>query len=685
MAHLVPYPFGHLVRRMLSEFERESSIFNLPSRKFFRGDPAIDCTVIYAGHAAASPIGPAAGPHTQMAQNLVLSWLAGSRILELKTVQVKDDLSIPRPCIDMRTVGYNAEWSQELTIPESLEEYVKGAMLITLLRDGGIVPSLSGFESVLFDMSLGYDLAGIQSPRVQAFVHGLRNADGLVDKFRAEIPAEYARLRDLDYPSDLSDTVTLSTFHGCPPHEIERIVDYLMVECGLNAVIKFNPMLLGKTEVRGLLAERGYSYLTVPDAAFERDITWDAAIGMMERLEKRALEAGVTLGAKFNNTLVVENRTGFLPDSQREVYLSGPPLHVLAVHLVAKFRARFGDRFPVSFSAGVDRVNLPDLAALGLKPITVCTDLLKTGGYGRMPAYYRELAGRMNAAGGRTLDDFTLRAYDQAALALDDVGLASDNPRRPVLEAALRAGGDLKSAAGPELYGRWVSAARLRNTAVYRDRVAVDPRYHHAAVNQPPKKIGRHLELFDCISCDKCVPVCPNDANFTFPRLATEIPLARIEPADGGWVWRSEGTLALTETHQIATFADFCNECGNCDVFCPEDGGPYRVKPHVYGSRASFEAGRPHEGLYVERRAGGDRVLGRFGGVEYRLDVTDGLFVFTGPEFEVRFHETNPEGTLLARATGPVDLTWCFILDYLRLGLFSRAHVNYVNVVPVAP
>jgi putative selenate reductase len=34
-----------------------------------------------------------------VAQNLVLSDIAGGRILELKTVQVNDRLKIPRPCI----------------------------------------------------------------------------------------------------------------------------------------------------------------------------------------------------------------------------------------------------------------------------------------------------------------------------------------------------------------------------------------------------------------------------------------------------------------------------------------------------------------------------------------------------------------------------------------------------------
>ena len=88
----------------------------------------------FLGRPAATPIGPAAGPHSQMAQNIVLGWLAGARIFELKTVQVLDDLDIARPCIDMQTIGFNIEWSQELTVHESLEEYVKAWMMIEILR-----------------------------------------------------------------------------------------------------------------------------------------------------------------------------------------------------------------------------------------------------------------------------------------------------------------------------------------------------------------------------------------------------------------------------------------------------------------------------------------------------------------------------------------------------------------------
>ncbi|MCL5286941.1 MAG: glutamate synthase, partial [Acidobacteria bacterium] len=125
MARLTPIPFPELLRRMRREAELSRAIFDLPVRSWFFPVNDLDFSASHASRRAATPVGPAAGPHTQMAQNIVLSWLAGGRIIELKTVQVKDQLEIPRPCIHIPNVGYNVEWSQELSVSESISEYAK--------------------------------------------------------------------------------------------------------------------------------------------------------------------------------------------------------------------------------------------------------------------------------------------------------------------------------------------------------------------------------------------------------------------------------------------------------------------------------------------------------------------------------------------------------------------------------
>jgi putative selenate reductase len=539
---------------MFRELEREDKIFDLPLRKCFFGDVDKDLSVRFHSNTAASPLGPAAGPHSQMAQNIVLSWLVGCRIVELKTVQVLDELKIPRPCIDMATIGFNVEWSQELKIEQSLEEYVKGAMLIEILRASGSVPLMPGFDGVVYDISVGYDLAGIQGDRVQGFVAGMQDASATVDRLRGEIPDEFAEFRDLDFPTKLSNTLTLSTFHGCPPDEIERIIDFLLRHNGLHCTVKLNPLLLGPARTRELLSGvMGYEGIRIPDTAFEQDTRWDQMVEFVDRLGTTADELSRGFGVKFTNTLIVENHRDFFPSSEKEMYLSGPPLHVLAMNLVQKFRATFGNRFPISFAAGIGRENFPDAVALGLVPVTVCTDLLKPGGYGRAQRYFNALRKRMDTVGADSIASYIIRAYGLGSAALARLNI-EDPASRSACEAALDSGADLAAVAGGDLYRRWVAEAALCNTDHYVPRATADTRYARVRNSKSPTKVGSHLELFDCITCNKCVPVCPNNANFVFVLPRLEQPIHKMRFTGETWTSRTDGTLVIDQKQQALTW-----------------------------------------------------------------------------------------------------------------------------------
>ncbi len=684
MAVLRPYPFGALVRRAFRELDEKQALFDLPVAKGYFGDPELDLAVRHHGFAASSPFGPAAGPHSQLAQNIVLAWLAGGRIVELKTVQVNDTLDIPRPCIDVQTVGYNVEWSQELSLDQSREEYVKAAMLIELLTASGKLPLLPGFDRTLFDLSVGYDLAGIAGDRVAAFISGLTDATPTVERLRREIPAELGALRDLPFATALSSTLTLSTFHGCPPDEIERIVRHLQERHRLHCIVKLNPILLGPDETHRLLHEAlGYHDIRVPADAFARDASWAQMSDFVGRLGESAAAAGLGFGVKFSNTLIVENHRDFFPASEREMYLSGAPLHVLASALVDRFRREFGDRFPISFAAGIDRGNFADTVALGLAPVTVCTDLLKPGGYGRGRGYLAALAERMRRAGARSIDELVIRGFGHAEAALERSAGATAGPADATVVArcrtALASGGDLAAAAGPALFARWVSAARLLNSVDYAERTAADPRYAQAAHRTLPRKIGRHLELFDCINCEKCVPVCPNDANFIYSLPPGEVPIVKVRRDGSGWSARAEGALTIAAAAQIGNFADFCNDCGNCDVFCPEDGGPYLVKPRFFATAAAWEADRPRDGFQVERREGGFAVRGRFQGRDSSLEIVDGRVVYQGEGFRLHFDESDPVATLAGEAADEVDLTYFRLMAMVGRALLAPSEVNYLN------
>ena len=555
MAELSPQPLARLVSRAFAELDRQDSIFDLPARKFSIADPRFDTSTNVHRHRVAMPLGPSAGPHTQMAQNIVLCWLAGARVIELKTVQVLDSLRIPRPCIDARTVGYNVEWSQELRIEQSLEEYVKASMLIEMLEPK------TGFERPVFDVSVGYDIDGIRSERVTAFLRGMLDARPTVERLRAQLPK---RFREIDFTSRIADSVTLSTFHGCPPNQIEAIADFLMTEIGLDCTVKLNPTMLGRIEVEEVLHDRlGFTDIVVPPTAFENDPTWPQAVGMVTRLRGRARQLGRSFGVKLTNTLLVENRSDFLPATEKVAYLSGTPLHLIAMHLVRRFRRAFGDSVPISFSAGIDQHNFADAVALGLSPVTVCTDLLKQGGYGRLPNYVKALQERMESAGAFSMADFIRRG-------------------RPVT----------------------VSEAKILNTEEYVEALDHDARYRQKRVARPARKRGRRLGLFDCANCDLCIPACPNDAIFRLPSLNAGL-----------------------KQHQIACFAELCNDCGNCEIFCPDRGAPNELKFRLFLKQDAYERDAPRpafliQGSGVSARNAPDNVI------DYvRRAVFDGSYV----------------------------------------------------------
>lgn len=636
---LVPQPLAHLLRRVEREPEKQGTLFDLPLTKTWGGTPAgYDLSRPFHGERSANVVGPAAGPHTQLAQNLALSYLAGSRIMELKTVQILDELEIPRPCIDVENIGFNVEWSQELKIEQSTVEYPKAALLIAALARAGYPAGLpTGDGDYLLDLSLGYDLKGIQNERVTGFVRDMMDAGPILDRLLEELPDDLAKYRDLSVPSKLISCITLSTFHGCPADEIELIARYLLEEIGVHVVVKLNPTLLGLERVQHILHDDlGYTELALDPASFEHDLKWDQALAMIERLRGVAHQRDLALGVKLTNTLVVNNHKSFFPGSEKQMYLSGQPLHVLSTQLLADLRRAVPldgpDGAPpvlYSFSAGIDQHNFPLAAAADLCPVTTCTDLLRPGGYGRLPKYLSNLVKAMDGAGATTMPAYVLRAHGHALDAIDAVGSAhreamtralDDLGDGTVADALVRAGVDAEAAV--PLAERWVHEVGTRNAANLAKAALEDPRYKKAKNSKSPKKIGSHLELFDCINCDKCVPVCPNDANFAY-----EVNPVRVEAPTWSFTAGEDVTVGETivvdveKDHQLATYVDFCNGCGNCDIFCPEDGGPYAIKPHWFGSKDSFEAETRLDGFYLESA---DTIVGRIGGRRLRVRFEDG-------------------------------------------------------------
>ncbi len=675
MAELVPIPFEKLLKRIYYEYERNDSIFDLPSRKFYRPNRELDLSVSFCGNVASNPVGPAAGPHTQLAQNIILSWFAGARMLELKTVQVYDKLNLSRPCIDINTIGYNTEWSQELLLEESLREYVKASMIVEMLevrsQKSEVRSQKSGIISIheprttnhgsrtVFDISVGYDLHGIQSKEIRSWLNLMRNASAIIDELRKEIPDEFSTFRNFDFKTEIGNSITLSTFHGTPANEIERICEFLLSEMDFNVIIKMNPPMLGKERLEYLLFEKlAYTNVDVNPKVYDVNISFADAVDVVKGLQTVAAKNKKTIGVKFGNTLEVFNKGNFLKENVQ--YLSGQPLHILHLALVNEWRKIFGGDFPISFSAGVDAQNFADCVAIGLVPITTCTDLLRPGGYGRLPQYLVNLERRMKEVGAKTIDEF-------------------------IVKSGLRlGGGDLSK--GNDVHKPQTTNLKpyiAQNTTQLLEGSISNPRYHFSNNNKSPRKIGSTLVLFDCISCDKCIPVCPNDANFYFEIEPTEIHFNNIEVTNGSWREIDGGIFSVKEKHQIANFADACNECGNCDVFCPEDGGPYIEKPRFFGSHEQWKKWNSLSGFYLSKENGSVKLFGRFKEKEFLFSVDND---FLRAKFENEIFEANIDWKTnkVIQASGKencvIDLAFFFAMKTLLKGMLNTNQIHFVDI-----
>jgi len=268
-------PFANIMDRVLVEKEKYNTIYGVS--KLYTHNNGKELNVF--NHKLENPLGPAAGPHTQLAQNLIASYVGGSRFLELKTVQVLDgeDLPISKPCIRADDEAYNVEWSTELYIPQALEEYIKGWIGCKLIAKEFGFGDPDGF---IFNMSVGYNLEGIQSKKIDAFIEGLKDASSNdmwkeCEKWALDNLDRFENVDEAFVKSispKICNSITLSTMHGCPEDEIEKIVSYLITEKKINTYLKCNPTLLGYDTVRTIMDDMGYDYIKFDKEQFDVDL-----------------------------------------------------------------------------------------------------------------------------------------------------------------------------------------------------------------------------------------------------------------------------------------------------------------------------------------------------------------------------------------------------------------------------
>ena len=379
---MYPIPFKSLMNWIVTEYSREGEIFGIHAPYIAKGK-----ALPIFGEKIETPFGPAAGPNSQLAQNIIASYMAGARFFEVKTVQKMDghDLAVcvPRPCILADDEGYNQEWSTELTVPQAQDEYIKAWCALKVLSK---VYGFGDPDGFVINMSVGYDLEGIKGEKVNTYIENMKDASKTAQFIECkevlkEFFPEEAGFIDAISPN-ISRSITLSTLHGCPPDEIERIATYLISEKKVNTFVKCNPTILGYKTARSILDSMGYDYIVFDEHHFNEDLQWADAVPMFERLQALADKTGVEFGLKLSNTFPVDTTRGELPGD--EMYMSGRSLFPLTIEMCNRISKQFKGKMRLSFAGGAEFFNCDKLFAAGIWPITVATTILKPGGYNRL-------------------------------------------------------------------------------------------------------------------------------------------------------------------------------------------------------------------------------------------------------------------------------------------------------------
>ena len=98
------------------------------------------------------------------------------------------------------------------------------------------------------------------------------------------------------------------------------------------------------------------------------------------------------------------------------------------------------------------------------------------------------------------------------------------------------------------------------------------------ALRGRPEKAQREADrCLECnYICNVCTEVCPNRANVA------------VKLDDG----------RLKSLNQVVHIDGMCNECGNCAIFCPYEGAPYKEKFTLFWSEEDFKDSE-NDGFYV--------------------------------------------------------------------------------------
>ena len=177
-------------------------------------------------------------------------------------------------------------------------------------------------------------------------------------------------------------------------------------------------------------------------------------------------------------------------------------------------------------------------------------------------------------------------------------------------------------------------------------------------------------EASRCLDCDDlcslCVTVCPNRANQAYGLEPLLLTWPLLVQRQGQLVAEGRRAFAMNQRVQTLNIADYCNECGNCDTFCPAAGSPYKDKPRFWIDEEGYREDQG-DAFRLLRRPAGLAIEARLAGRTHHLELRGEEALYSSDQLTARLRPgiwtllcwealaVLPEGA-------PIDLTPCATL-----------------------
>jgi len=150
-------------------------------------------------------------------------------------------------------------------------------------------------------------------------------------------------------------------------------------------------------------------------------------------------------------------------------------------------------------------------------------------------------------------------------------------------------------------------------------------------------------EASRCLLCNEvcsiCVTVCPNRANYCYFTKPLSYNLQKIEIKNGKPNTIEDKLFEVKQKYQIINIADFCNECGNCDTFCPSAGAPYKNKPKFYIDKQTFL--NSDSGYFINKHDNKVDIIYKKESMTKTLSLLNDSYIFTTNDAIITFNKND--------------------------------------------